>query len=382
MATRRPVGQIEVQPVQCRPVRAWIAEAQVTDFDTVVAWPRRRAGRIDHRGLGVDDGEQPSGRGQCRLQLLERQRQRRDGLEGGQREQRQHRQLRRCQGAVVYQRDAEPEHAPQGQVGAQAHRALADAGDAAHAVLIADQRAAGGIQPAGMGVGGTVDQQFGQPLGAVDSQLAQLGFGRDHAPARAGAESARRPGQQHAGQQQHREQQQCQGQVVQRREQEKAGTGGRRHQHRNQHADVKVVQRVDVGADAAQQIGAVVLLQARRRQRLQVLVEPDPQAGELAQRRLVIDQPLQIAPGGAADGAAADQGRRREIVHRHTARPGHGHGGDEPAGHRHQRHVGHQRQQRHQEAAQHPDPIGLEQRPESFQLVHAASGCSSRTMRR
>jgi hypothetical protein len=56
-----------------------------------------------------------------------------------------------------------------------------------------------------------------------------------------------------------------------------------------------MLQGIDVGDDAAEQVAAAVLHQAGRGQRLNGLVEPDPQPGQQPEGDLVGGQSLQVA---------------------------------------------------------------------------------------
>ena len=71
---------------------------------------RRRARRVGDRGRGVDEIEQPAGRGLARAEQLQRQRQRLDGLERGDRGERQEGEEDGVDAAADDERDRQREH--------------------------------------------------------------------------------------------------------------------------------------------------------------------------------------------------------------------------------------------------------------------------------
>ena len=103
-----------------------------------------------------------------------------------------------------------------------------------------------------------------------------------------------------------------------------------------------MVEGVDIGPQPTQQVATAIVFQHGRGQGLEPLVEPDPQGREHAQGRLMGDQSLAVAAHRTYDGAGADHRRRGEVVHAHACCAGNGHGGDEPARHGHQDHIGQQ----------------------------------------
>jgi hypothetical protein len=265
---------------------------------------------------------------------------------------------------------AQPEQHPEAQARAQTHCRLGDAVIAAQARLIGDQAPPQGVDVSGLTLVRPVDRQLGHALNPVDDGRAQLGLVLGEPTPGCLAAPLRPHGQGDAGDQQEGEPGERQQRVVQQQEDEEEhrADGGDRHGY--QHAHIEVVQGVDVGTDAAQQVAAVILLQTRGSQRLEMAVEPDPQLGDQPEGGLVVDQPLRVAAGGAHDGAEPDERGRREVVDGDPGDAGHRHGGDEPARQGHERDVGDQGQEGDQGAGDHPAAIGPKQAPETQQLLH------------
>ena len=67
------------------------------------------------------------------------------------------------------------------------------------------------------------------------------------------------------------------------------------HDRRRDDPDVEVLERLDVGDDARQQVAAATAGQPGRRERLDRGEEPDPQVGEDGERRAVGDVALEVA---------------------------------------------------------------------------------------
>ena len=81
------------------------------------------------------------------------------------------------------------------------------------------------------------------------------------------------------------------------------------HERRDQHARMEVLQRVDVGDGAREQVAVGIGLEPRRRQRLDPLVHPRAHVRERAQRDVVAREPLQVADERARETEEA-HGRR------------------------------------------------------------------------
>ncbi|OIQ78371.1 hypothetical protein GALL_399180 [mine drainage metagenome] len=275
--------------------------------------------------------------------------------------------MRRRQLPRRHLRQRPQQREPQRQVGAQADAAGGQPGEVGEPALLAQQR-----------VGAVVHALPGPRLAAVHAQLGSSGqrVGDVDAQLRAQLQLARR-GRRAAPAQQRR--QRDAGDDQQRRGRRRDRAAVKRHHGQREHAagdadeqgheqpQIDLVQGLDVGQQPRHQVGAAPALQPRRRQRLDAVIEPQPQMREQAERRLVRQQSLDVAPRGARDRGAADQRGRREIVDRDRGRAGQRHARDEFAGDREQRDVGQQRDQRDRRAGQHPAPPRREQREQPAQ---------------
>ena len=134
--------------------------------------------------------------------------------------------------------------------------------------------------------------------------------------------------------------------------------GERGHQdrddRRHEHADVEVLERLDIGDDPGQQVAASAGRQARRRERLDRGIEPDPHVGQDPKGRDVRRVPLEIAECRPADGQDPDGGDREgelgDVVH-------HGGPADEERRHRHEGDVGRDGQEAEERAGRNPAPM-------------------------
>ena len=86
-----------------------------------------------------------------------------------------------------------------------------------------------------------------------------------------------------------------------------AGADGDRH--RQQGAQVEVLQRVDVVDGPGQEVAAAPARQAGRHPRRQAVVEPDPPPGQGPQRGVVADQAFGVAQRAAQEGEHLDRGQ-------------------------------------------------------------------------
>ena len=86
-----------------------------------------------------------------------------------------------------------------------------------------------------------------------------------------------------------------------------AGADGDRH--REQRAEVEILQRVDVVDGPHQQVAAPPPRQRRGHPRREAVVEPDPPAREGAERGVVADEALRVAEWSAEEGEHLDGGQ-------------------------------------------------------------------------
>ena len=180
-----------------------------------------------------------------------------------------------------------------------------------------------------VGAGG---RQLAEAAHRVGHGGAQVGAQRHGTAARGASQALRQQRQRDAGKDEAGTVGESDRTAEHRQEGHHRDHGDQRRDGRRDHAEVEVVEAVDVGADAAQEVAAAVVLQPRRRQGLEVLVKPGAQPCQQPERRLVGDEALAVAAAGAQDRQRADAGGGREILDAGSPESGDGHGSDEPAG--------------------------------------------------
>jgi len=277
--------------------RLRIGERQPLHDQVVPRRAGRRIGRIADGGRdAVHDLDQPAGRRQAALQMLEGGGQRGDRLKSGDGRQGQRRQV-----DALHAGDGGGQHAGHGQADDQHAQGGPQAVEAGDLPLAGDQIRAEGLDAPPFLRFRAAGQQVGQALHAVHQRRAERRPRLHGCPARfppqaAGQQRHASAQGQHPGQGDRGQRRRVETQEAQQEDGHAAG-----HQRRGQDAHVEVLQGVHVGYDAAEQVAGTVGLQPGGGQRLQRGVEPDAQVGQQAERGAVADQPLQVAEDGAGD---------------------------------------------------------------------------------
>lgn len=164
------------------------------------------------------------------------------------------------------------------QIGQGHGQRAGKAGDAAHRPLAVKQAVGIVGKRRHVAAIGLKDLQLRQPLDAIDDPGTQVGRDVDHLAAEWRAETPGKHGHADAGQDKkdqhgkgnHRGDQRC------RRQQQHAQD--QRHHRWRQHPDVKIVECVDVGGDAVEQIAAAIAAEPGRGQRDRAFKEPHTQS--------------------------------------------------------------------------------------------------------
>ncbi len=153
----------------------------------------------------------------------------------------------------------------------------------------------------------------------------------------------------------------------QRRRQRGRSAHGEGGERRRDDAHEQVLERVDVGDEAAQQLARPRPRQAARDERLEPAEEVDADAREEAERRVVGDEPLEVAERRAGEREEADaddhDGQREDLRPEGGAR-------DQVAGRRHQPGARGERERREQEREGEPPPQRAGEREDAEQRPH------------
>ena len=297
-ATRRPGSSVSRRPSSTR------ARTSSNAIRIGGAGRRRGHGGIGDRRLAIEQLEHPLARRAHAAQVARRRRQRLDGLERGERQQREHGDEHAIEVGGGEREDA-------GHGGARDRDADAVGQPARQRVAAGDrdERPVGGADPAQRGIAGAVDDELGRAAEQLDELDRQLGAGGGVAPPVSRLQAV--------GEQRDRDAagEQAAGEHDGGGGQERGGDADRdggapgRDQRRDQHARMEVLQRVDVGDGAREQVAVGIGLEPRRRQRLDPLVHARAHVRERAQRDVVARQPLEVAGERACEAEEA-HGRR------------------------------------------------------------------------
>jgi len=190
---------------------------------------------------------------QAARHLLERLWQRQYGLEPRDGGQGQQRQVDAIDAAGPHQGDGHRQHCQGRQVHQQAGQGQVQPADARQAPLQASQLAAQGLHPGQVLDLAAKGQQVGHTLDAVHQVRVQLAPHPHQARPAVAHEQVHHKGQTRAGQEQEREHGQGQPWVKAAQQQAHQGRRKQGHQGRRQGAQIKVLERLDVGLDTREQ---------------------------------------------------------------------------------------------------------------------------------
>ena len=250
-----PGGQAEVDPVEHRravPVR----QTRALERQRRGGPDGQRAVRVPDRGRRLGDLLDPAGRGDDRRQPARGVGQRRHGLDRGERHEGQRGEHHAVEAAVVHRRRADRQHRGGRQAGERGDRRAAQGGDGGVPAGGARQRAVGRPHAGQVAVRQAVGRDLGRGLHRLEHLRRERGAGGRLAPA--GAPSRERgAGGQDDGRRAEDQEQEHAGRRVDR-EGRARGTGGhaRGDEWRPEAAHVEVLQLVDVGDEAAEQVAA------------------------------------------------------------------------------------------------------------------------------
>ena len=158
--------------------------------------------------------------------------------------------------------------------------------------------------------GGAVEgDEVGQARDLVDEVGVEVAARRDRCRRRGARQATRDERQDDAGTGQERDEDDAEDRIAKRTEQQPAEDRHEDgHDRRQDHPDVEVLERADVGDDPREEVAAAPVGQAGRGERLDGGEEPDPEVGQDLERRAVGDVALEVAERGTADGEDADRG--------------------------------------------------------------------------
>ena len=117
-------------------------------------------------------------------------------------------------------------------------------------------------------------------------------------------------GRDNAGQDQESNEDKAQHQIKSAKNEERQRGDESGSNRRHHHSHIELIKSFDVRDNSGQQITAVIILQARGRERLECREKPDAQAGENPKSGQVRDVPLRIAEDGADNRKRPHRGNR------------------------------------------------------------------------
>ena len=293
--------QVETDAIQGRRLVRRVRKAQVLHSKGNLRRPARRVGRIDGGRIGVYDLKESPACFQAASQVLESPGQGQHRLETRQYDQDQHGQVHAVQFRGAHQGNRDGQHGQGSQVHEQPAQGALQPPDAGHPCLQTRQIEAQPLYAAQVASLCAESQQIGHPLDAVHQQAVQLCADADQVQPGAPRQSLCQQRQGGAGQQQRHQQGEGQPGIKGAHQENHQQSHQQGHNGWGQHAQVEILQGLDVGHDARQQVSTPVLHQACRGQWLQRAVEPDPEAGQQAKGDLVRYQALQVAKAATGD---------------------------------------------------------------------------------
>ena len=272
---------------------------------------RRRVRRVHDLRLGVHQLEEARGRTIGGAEELGRLRQRHHGLEARHRGERDRGEDDAVEPAVGDEGDREGEHRNPRQAGAQCDEGGVDAPHLREALRGTVELTARREGPGAVPVALAEDEQVGDAADLVDEQRVRLRPRGDDRSGRPAGQPSRGERQDDAGDREEHEEREAEHGVERPEEERRHERDQRGDDRRHEHAHVQVLERVDVGDDAREQVAAVECRQASGRERLDRAVEPRPQPGEDPERRPVGGVPLEVAQDRPRDREDPDR-RDRE----------------------------------------------------------------------
>ena len=279
---------------------------------------RQRSGQV---GIGdprpaVDQLQHALPGGDRRAQVANRAGEGLDGVEGGQREQRQHRDQHPVEPPLRVRLDGHPEDAGHGGADGAELEAVADAGGERVASADAYEQAVGcahAREPVAF-----LGRRRPAPAPHCSSSTSSAASRPRATACRSAAHLASRPettGTADARQQEPAREHERRSGQERRGDADAHGPRDGCDEQRVEAAQVEVLERVDVGDQAGEQVAPPIPLELGRRQRLDPLVGADPNARERAEGEVVRDEPLEVAgqrTGETEEANGDDRDRQRQ----------------------------------------------------------------------
>ena len=264
------------------------------------------------RGVGIGDGvggvdhlEDARRRLPHPLEGLGRARKPGHDLERGQRGEHDHREEHALQPSFVHSGHAEHQRGPHRRAGEQLAETRTDAGGVGRGRGHGGQLGVGGGHTCELARGRAVGHEVRSALDEIDDRDAELAAGGRLAGLGPPSEAAGEPRHQDRGGEQGDGQDEPGG----RQQPHDDGDGRRTDDERDavgrEHPQQEILERVDVGHEAGEEIATVERREAGRGETLEPLVDGDPEVGEQAERGVVADEALAVPEQPTGDGEEA-----------------------------------------------------------------------------